>query len=62
MSTLRDPMLDVTCGTCGKLSRGIVKRDGRVPEHWCRACSPEHCETIRTMSVLGILGRKRRSA
>lgn len=49
---LHDPMADVTCATCGKLSRGVVKRDGIIPEHWCRACSPEHCEMRRVVQRL----------
>lgn len=52
---LRDPMADVTCGTCGKPSRGEVPKDGKVPRHWCRACSDEHCEYRRCLTKLGVL-------
>jgi hypothetical protein len=29
---------------CGRPIRGQVDDDGQAPSHFCRQCSPEHCE------------------
>jgi hypothetical protein len=42
------------CG-CGRPARGLVT-DDVLGQHWCRQCSPEHCELRRYVE-----GRERRS-